>query len=112
MSGTTERTVQTQTRTIASGQTKSAPFHMKGFTGGEIRLPAAFTGVALTFETATAEDGTFLPKKDGAGNAVSLTCAAGDALSLPAVLNGSWFVKIVSGSTEGASRALEVLLTS
>jgi len=112
MSVQIERGPQSQTVTIANGQTKSSPFLMSGFAGGEIRLPATFTGTAITFETASEESGTYKPKKDGSGSAVSLTCAAGDALSIPAELYGSWLVKIVSGSAEAAERAMEILLVS
>jgi len=107
-----EHSAAKQVVTIANGQTESSVFNMRGFAGGEIRLPAAFTGVALTFKTSEDDAGTFKTKKDGAGAAVSLTCAAGDALTLPAELYGSWYVKIVSGSSEAAAREITVLLVT
>jgi len=107
-----ERAAPKQVVTIANGQTKSSVFLMRGHAGGEIRLPAAFTGTAITFETSDAEAGTFNAKKDGFGAAVTLTCAAGDALTLPSELYGCWFVKIVSGSAEAAAREITVLLVS
>lgn len=95
--------------TIASGQTKSGVITLAGFTPVGILLPAAFTGTALTFEASI--DGTnFFPVKAGTGgNALSYTVAQGTYAALdPKDFYGIQYLKVVSGSTEGAARTLNL----
>lgn len=94
------------TATIANGQTKSGVVSCAGFTLCGILMPAAFTGTALTFEASNAADGTFAPVYNAAGQ-VSYTVAASRFIAIdPKDFQGVAFLKIVSGSSEGASRAL------
>lgn len=101
------RQVVYPTVTISSGGTTSAEIDMRLWTLCGIHLPAAFTGAALTFSVATASGGTFDIMKDGTGASYSKTIAQGQYLPLnPADFAGVGFLKIISGSTEGADRVL------
>jgi hypothetical protein len=93
--------------TIAASGTTSGAVDLGHATLCGIYVPSSFTGTALTFTASETADGTFAPVKDGAGAAVSKTVAAGDYIYLdPVILAGVRFLKIVSGSTEGAAREL------
>jgi hypothetical protein len=96
--------------TIANGQTVStaADISEKIVTG--IEMPAAFTGTALTFQVASDSAGTFqiLTKIDGTN--YSVTVAAAKNVNIPALDLAGWrFVKIVSGSAEGADRVINLM---
>lgn len=95
--------------TIASGQTKSSVINLNGFTPVGVLLPATFTGTALTFEASI--DGTnFFPLRAGTGgSALSYTVAQGTYAALdPKDFYGVQYLKLVSGSTEGAARTLNL----
>lgn len=93
---------------IANTAQESAAIDCGGFALCGIFLPAAFTGTALTFEAATAIDGTYLPVKSTAsGTALSYTVAQGTYCAVdPRDFQGIRFLKIKSGSAEGAARTL------
>ncbi len=98
--------------TIAISQTKSAAIDMKGMCLVGIKLPAAFTGTALTFEMCDTVDGTYVAVKNTtSGTALSYTVAQGTYAAIdPKDFQGIRFLKIVSGSTEAAARTLTVAL--
>jgi hypothetical protein len=97
------------TATIASGQTTSAEVDLGGTEIVGLQLPASFTGSSITFQVATASGGTYQDMKDGAGNSVSKTVSQGQYIAIdPALFRGIRFVKLVSGSSEGAARAITV----
>lgn len=92
--------------TIANGQTVSALITTGGFSLCGILLPAAFTGTTLTFLVCNTAGGTFQPLYNSAG-AVSYTVAASRYIAIdPKDFAGVAFLKIVSGSAEGALRTL------
>lgn len=92
--------------TIAASATKSGVVSCGGLTLCGILMPTAFTGTTITFEASNAADGTFSPVYNSAGQ-VSYTVAAARFVSInPVDFQGVAFLKIVSGSAEGASRAL------
>lgn len=96
---------------ISSGGTKSAAVSLAGTTLTGIYMPATFTGTAVTFEAATSLTGTYLPVQDGAGSAISKTVAASQYIKIdPGDFAGVRFLKIVSGSTEGADRTVTLSL--
>jgi len=97
------------TVTIALNGTVSdvADFHSTTFSG--IVMPAAFTGTSLGFQVS--HDGvTYQTLYGPTGAAVSFTVAAGRTYSFTAdVANelSHWrWVKVVSGSAEGADRSV------
>lgn len=97
------------TATIAASGTTSNAVDLNGRTLCGIFVPAAFTGTALTF-LASPDGSTYVAVKDGAGNSVSLTVAQGQYIPVDATkLRGVRFLKIVSGSTEGAERVLTLV---
>lgn len=93
--------------TIASGQGKSGVIDLLSATLCGVRIPAAFTGTAITFESSKTATGTFDAVKDGAGNSISKTVAASQYIALdPSLFAGIRFLKIVSGSNEAADRVV------
>ena len=96
--------------TIASGQTASSAVDLAGTALVGISLPAAFTGTALTFSAALTVDGTYQSVRDGAGNAISKTVAQGQYIPIdPALFHGVRFLKVTSGSAEGADRVVTLV---
>lgn len=98
---------------ILNGQTVSAGLDTGGFTLCGVFIPAAFTGVALTFEACpTAIDGTFVPVVNTlSGVPLSYTVAPGQYLAVdPKDFQGIRFLKLVSGASEGADRTLTLAL--
>lgn len=94
---------------IASGQTKSGVIDLSGCVLVGLLTPSALTGTVFTFEAATSADGMFLPVYDAAGALVSVTVAASRFISiLPSDLAGIQYLKIVSGSAEGAARTINL----
>jgi len=63
--------------TIAAAATISSAIDLKIDTLCGIYIPAGFTGTTITF-SASYDATNYSPVKDGAGAAVSYTCAAGD----------------------------------
>ena len=95
------------TTNIASGATTSSEIDLSGTTICGIYIPSAFTGTGLTFSASTVSGGTFVSIRDGAGNAISKTIAAGQYLRLdPTDFVGVRFLQIVSNATEAAARTL------
>ena len=96
---------------ISSGGATSAAVDLRGTTLTGIYLPATFTGTALTFSASTSLDGTYLPVYDGAGSAISKTVAQGQYIKIsPVDFAGIQYLKIISGSTEGADRTLTLAI--
>ena len=96
---------------IASGQTASAVVQLKGYSLVGVQLPAAFTGTTLTFQVSS--DGvTFVAlKSTTSGTALSYTVAQGTYAAIdPVAFYGVNYLKIVSGSSEGANRVLAISL--
>jgi hypothetical protein len=92
---------------IASGQTKSGVIDLSGCVLVGILTPAALTGTSFSFEASTAADGTFLPVYDISGNPVSVDVGTSRFIAiLPSDLAGIQYLKLVSGSSEGAQRII------
>lgn len=69
--------------------------------------PAAFTGTAVTFEMCDTVGGSYIPVTGISGSAISYTVAAGKYYAVdPKDFQGINFLKIKSGSAEGAARTL------
>ena len=96
------------TAAIAGGQTTSAEIDLGGGDLCGLFLPAAFTGTTIKILAAPASGGTFVTVQDGAGNDYALPVAAGKYAPVTnlAVVCGLRFVKLVSGSSEGADRSI------
>lgn len=98
--------------TILNTAQESSVVSCGGFALCGIFLPAVFTGTALTFEASTAIDGTFVQvKSTTSGTALSYTVAQGTYCAVdPKDFQGIQFLKIKSGSSEGADRVLTCVL--
>jgi hypothetical protein len=96
---------------IASGQTASAAIDLRDFMLAGITMPAAFTGTALTFQVATPSGGSYTTLEDENGDAYTLTVEASKYYPVNVIhFVGGRFLKIVSGSAEGADRTLTLHL--
>lgn len=96
---------------IASSGTTSGAVDLRGMTLCGFYMPAAFTGTTITFTAATAEAGTYLPVEDGDGASISKTVSASKYVKVdPADFAGIQFLKLVSGSSEGAERTITLAI--
>lgn len=93
---------------IAASGTTSAALDLEGFSLVGIKVPAAFTGTALTFSVCDTLAGTYVPLKvTTSGTALSYTVSQGNYYAIdPKDFYGVRFLKIISGSTEGTQRTL------
>lgn len=74
-----------------------------------IILPGTFTGTALTFLMSDASGGTFVAVNNDSG-LISKTVAANKYLPVnPDDFLGIRFIKVKSGSTEGAARTVKLV---
>jgi len=97
--------------TIASGQQSSSAIDCGGFSLVGIKLPAAFTGTALTFEVCDTIDGTYQPLYDSSNTLISYTVAQGRTYAIdPKNFQGVQFLKVKSGTAEGAARTVVLSL--
>jgi len=103
----------TQTADIASGGTTSQALRLGGKMIVGLIMPAAFTGATITFTVCDTATGTFVALYDSDGTQVSVAVAASRALGLSGAEADAIapfpYVKLVSGSAEGAARAVLVL---
>lgn len=100
--------------TIANGGTDSTVLQLGEHTFLALGMPASFTGTTITFKASSSEGGTFTIVKDDAGADVSITVGASRWVALQsavmAKLAAFRWLKLVSGSAEGAARTIEVVL--
>lgn len=98
------------TVTIASSGTVSNAIDLgEGVLVG-IQMPAAFTGIALTFQASDSLAGTY-NAVTSISAAYSVTVAAAKYVSIsPNDLAGVRFIKVVSGSAEGADRDIILMV--
>lgn len=95
------------TAAIPNGDTVSGAVDLGGMTLVGLLMPASFTGTAVTFQAAEAAAGTYRTVTDGAGSDYSVTVAASKFVPVdPVKMAGVRFLKIVSGSSEGAARTV------
>lgn len=96
---------------IANGQTTSAAIDLSNGSPCAIYLPASFTGTALTFTASTELAGTYQSIRNADGTALTLVVAQGNMYKLaPADFIGVKYLKIVSDSSEGAERTINVAI--
>ncbi len=104
----------TRTVTILSGQTVSDVQDLRDYALVGIILPAAMTGVTMTFQVSDVRGGTYVPAYDSEGNQVSIGVAASRAIGFSGAeadaMSPFQFIKLVSGSAEGANRTIILCL--
>jgi hypothetical protein len=97
------------TATIASAATTSGAITLGANTITGMVLPAAFTGTALSFQV-SADGATYVALYDSTNTLETMTVAQGRGYSVnPTVFAGWPYMKIISGSTEAASRAITLV---
>ena len=97
--------------TITSGQTVSSSVDTKEQAIVGIEIPATFTGVALTFQTASNPAGPFQPLTKTDGTNYSIVVAQGKNVIIPPTDLAGWrIVKLVSGAAEGATRVINLMV--
>jgi hypothetical protein len=97
------------TATILSGQTTSDAIDLQGRPLVGMILPAAFTGSTITF-TISVDNSTFTAVYNTANTQLSVTVTQGRAyLFSPGDLVGVRYLKLVSGSSEGADRSITLI---
>lgn len=105
------KNVSVTTVTIANGATTSTAYTLpanKRLLG--VQMPAAFTGTAITFEQSS-DDGTTYQQVYNAGSAYSLSVTASKYHAISAeVFDGCRVIRLVSGSTEAATRTVTLLV--
>ena len=95
--------------TIAASGTTSTPIWLKGFELTGIVIPATFTGTAITFQASLDGVNYYTLKNTYSGAAVSYTVTTSSFYAIaPADFAGVNYIKIVSGSTEGSTRTLNL----
>ena len=98
----------TDTVTIASSGTTSTGLTLQGTIPLAIQTPAALTGTSFTFQASV--DGASWFDLYNAGTQYSVTVAASRYIALnPDVFEGIRYIRIVSGSSEGASRTIYII---
>lgn len=99
---------QLTSATIANTAQESSVISLMGFCLTGIYFPAVFSGTALTFEACDTLGGTYLPlKSTTSGSALSYTVGQGNFSAIdPKDFHGVNFLKLKSGSAEGADRTL------
>jgi hypothetical protein len=96
---------------IANGATESGAASLGEYTLVGLLMPAAVTGTTVKFLSAEALAGTYRTVTDGAGTDYSVTVAASKYVPVDLTkLSGVRFLKVVSGSAEGAARSVVLAL--
>lgn len=102
---------QLKTVVISSGGTVSTEVDTEAFPLYAF-IFGTMTGVAMTFQSSTTSGGTYVAVNDNTGAAVSITIASNKAVSLTptllAQLSPYRYLKLVSGTAEGADRTISV----
>lgn len=95
--------------TITGGSTTSGVFTTQGLGLVGLAMPATFTGTTMSFQGS--DDGSnYLALYNVSGTALSITVAASRLILFsPGDLVGVQFLKLVSGSTEGSDRVIQVI---
>lgn len=94
------------TATIPISTTTSNAISTSGMSLVGCQLPATMTSTAISFTVATTLTGTY-QELDNSSGKVTYTIASGKFIAInPVDFYGVQFFKIVSGSSEGAARAL------
>lgn len=96
------------TATIANGGTTSNALDIRGYTEVGFVLPT-MTGTAITYQV-SADGTTFGVLYDKTGTAISVTTASSRAFPVHEAAKAFGFLKLVSGSAEGAARTIKVVV--
>lgn len=114
-----ERTIAQQVLAIANGAAVSDIMTTRGFAGGMLLMPAAWTSASIGFKVCNAEGGTFLPLYDHTATLVQIPAPAVDrAYEIPPEVFAAPFVQLWSqngsgtNTNQGAARSVPVMMKS
>lgn len=100
---------RTETVVIANGGTVSGAIDLQGLTLCGVILPSAFTGAAITFQVSD-DNVTYQAAYNTSNNAMTMTVTqARTYMITPTDFAGVRYLKLVSGSAEGAERTIKLL---
>lgn len=107
-----ERIAENLTATISSGQTESTAVPLYGCNMVALIMPASFTGTTVTFKGSN--DGTnYVPLYNASGTQLSASVGTSRAVCFTASDFAGWkYIKIISGSSEGGDREIEIVARS
>ena len=106
MSQYTQPRRESETFTIANGQTTSNAIKLMGRSLAALIMPAAFTGTSLTIK-ASIDGVTYLDAYNTDGNILTISCAANRYICLfTPDFFATEYIKIVSSGAEGAERVV------
>jgi hypothetical protein len=106
-----DSSIQYQTATIPNGGTTSQTIDAGNNRLARINIPAAFTGVSITFMVAKQDGVTMIPLKNAAGTAIAITVAPGGAYVVDLTsFFGVPLFQLVSNAAEAAARDIELVL--
>ena len=93
--------------TVSSGGTTSAEIDLQGMVPVGITFPASMTSTSASFTVSDTTGGTFraLYRSDGTLYTITVTASA-QVILPPYDFCGARFIKIVTGSSEGADRTI------
>lgn len=91
----------TTTANIPTGTALSGVVDKRGYAGGLVHMPAAWTAANVGFYVASAADGTFQPFYDQHGSLVQVVAAQGKSFDLPASMFAVRFFKFWSQNGSG-----------
>ena len=97
--------------TIASSGTESSSAEVGNMLLSGIVIPSAFTGATIAFKWSF-DNSTFMDVVETDGTAVSYTATDGDVVRVDPsgwAFAGQGFLKVVSASSEGAERKVNLL---
>lgn len=101
--------IRTATAAIAGSGTISSPVYTGEYVPVALVMPAAFTGTSVTFQGSA--DGQTYSQIYVGGSAYTETVAAGKYISLTgSAFAGAEWIRVVSGSSEGADRLVVVVM--
>jgi hypothetical protein len=106
------KNIAVQEVTVANAGTTSTSITIeRGRIPIAIQTPSALTSTAMTFQASF--DGTTFAtiQNEGAGSDYSITVAASKFITLKrSAMEGAKYFRLVCGSSEGASRAIQVVV--
>ncbi len=96
---------------IPSGAATSPALDIQsGITWGLSIPSSGFTSTSITIQVASSESGTFAVPKDQYGTLLAaIPVAAGDRITLPAIIAPWPFIKIIGSANEAALRTLTLV---
>jgi hypothetical protein len=105
-------TIEYKSVDISNGGTESTALDVFGCVLSAIEIPSAFTGTTISFK-GSIDGTTYSPVYDKIGALYSVAVGTSRIIVLdPTITYGLRYIKIVSGSAEGAARNIKCGITN